>query len=180
MSNNQDLKNIDNSLDVNNILNLNGLDLSNLNVNELDLRNVNINEILDQLEEQLVLGSNDNINDISELDFGNNFDLELNNFDLNQFNELFDSHFSVQSIVQLLESLDLRNIFESSINDNINLDAFASEFNNQFQSEWQANEILAMVESISGNQNLQQLEDLAQLGGLSITEVETQIEEISI
>jgi hypothetical protein len=176
------LNSIDNNLDENNSLNLNGLDLSNLNVNELDLQNVNINEILDQLEEQLVLGS-DNIIDINELDLSSSNDLELNNFDLNQFNDIFQSQFSVQSIIQLLEGLDSSNIFDfgNNKNDNINLDAFASQFNDQFQSSWQSNEILALVESISGNQDLQQLEDLVQLSGLdNINEVETQVEEISV
>jgi hypothetical protein len=120
--------------------------------------------------------------------------LQLNNFDLNQFNNLFDSQFSVQSIVQLLEVIDSSNVLDFSNNENIDLNSFANSFNEQFQSSWQANEILALLLSSSGVQDLQQLADLAQLSGLNNNEilsnslinsddlelVETQIEEISI
>jgi hypothetical protein len=47
------------------------------------------------------------------------------------------------------------------------LNGFANSFNNQFSSNWQSNEILALIESISGQQNLQQLLDLAQLSQFS-------------
>jgi hypothetical protein len=196
-SKNSDLSGLDNNLDLNNDLNLNGLDLSNLSVNELDLNNINVNKILDQLQEQLFLESGlsgNSFNEINELDLSNLNDLQLNNFDLNQFNNLFDSQFSVQSIVQLLEVIDSSNVLDFSNNENIDLNSFANSFNEQFQSSWQANEILALLLSSSGVQDLQQLADLAQLSGLNNNEilsnslinsddlelVETQIEEISI
>jgi hypothetical protein len=52
-------------------------------------------------------------------------------------------------------------------NNEFDLNGFANSFNNQFSSNWQSNEILALIESISGQQNLQQLLDLAQLGQFS-------------
>jgi hypothetical protein len=169
-----------------------------LDVNELDLNNLNVNEILDQLEEQLLLESSlsgNSVGDINELDLGNQNDLQFNNFDLNQFNDLFNSQFSVQSIVALLEGVDSSNLLDlsSSSNQNIDLNGFANSFNDQFQSSWQANEILALLLSSSGEQDLQQLADLAQIGSSDnnlvlsnsdinnndLEQVETQIEEIS-
>lgn len=198
LNNNLDLNNgqDDSNLDLNNELNLNSLDLSNLNSNELDLNDIDINGILEQLQEQILaeqLLSGNNVNDINELDLNGQNDLQLNNFDLDGFNQLFDSQFSVNSIVELLEGLGSSNILDQNNlqdnNNNLNLEQFAGQFNDQNQASWQANEILALLESISGNQNLQQLEDLAQLsGGLDNNNilnngnnvVETQLEEISI
>jgi hypothetical protein len=167
---------------------VNNLDLNNLNAQSLDLNDIDINGILEQLqaqilEEELLQGSS--IDSINELDLSENSDLQFNNFDLNQFNSIFDSQFSVQSVIQLLEGIDSSNIFSQNSllenNNNIDLNSFASSFNNQFQSSWQSNEILVLIESISGNQDLQQLEDLAQLSGFSNNDViETQIEEVSI
>jgi hypothetical protein len=185
VNNNQ---NPNSNLDLNNGFNVNNLDLNNLNAQSLDLNDIDINGILEQiqaqiLEEQLLQGSS--IDSLNELDLSENNDLQFNNFDLNQFNSIFDSQFSVQSVIQLLEGIDSSNIFSQNNllenNNNIDLNSFASSFNDQFQSSWQSNEILAVIESISGNQNLLQLEDLAQLSDFSDNSViETQIEEISI
>ncbi len=156
--------------------------MNNLNAQSLDRKNIDINGILEQLqaqilEEQLLEGSS--IKSFNELDLSGNNDLQFNKFDLNQINSIFDSQFSVQSVIQLLEGIDSSNIFNQ--NNNIDLNSFASSFNNQFRSSWQSNEILALIESISGNQDLQQLEDLAELSSFSNNNViETQIEEFSI
>ncbi|KAN0090570.1 hypothetical protein V8E51_019149 [Hyaloscypha variabilis] len=188
-SNGQDLNNGQN-LDLNNQFDVNGLDLSNLDANSLDLNDLNVQDILNalsfQILEQQLLGSDNNINSLNSLDLNNVNDLQFNNFDLDQFNSLFDSQFSVGSIFQLLEGLGSSNILDSNNleqnNNVIDLDSFANSFNDQFQSSWQSNEILALIESISGQQNLQQLEDLAQLSGLDNNNdvIAAQIQEVSI
>jgi hypothetical protein len=168
--NGQDLNNGQN-LDSNNQFNVNGLDFSKLNANSLDLNSFNVQDILNalsfQILEQELLGSNNGVNSLSSFNLGNVNNLQFNNFDLNGFNNLFGSSFNVESIFQILEGLSQSNIFSQNnllLNNNqFDLNGFANSFNNQFSSNWQSNEILALIESISGQQNLQQLLDLAQL-----------------
>jgi hypothetical protein len=167
--NGQDLNNGQN-LDSNNQFNVNGLDFSKLNANSLNLNNFNVQDILNalsfQILEQELLGSNNGVNSLSSFNLGNVNDLQYNNFNLNGFNSLFGSSFNVESIFQILEGLSQSNIFSQNnlLNNNqFDLNGFAKSFNNQFSSNWQSNEILALIESISGQQNLQQLLSLAQL-----------------
>jgi hypothetical protein len=172
--NGQDLNNGQN-LDLNGQFNVNGLDFSNLNANSLNLGGFNVQDILNalsfQILEQELLGSNNGVNSLNSLNLGNVDNFQLNGFNLNDFNSIFNSQFSVESIFQLLEGLQQSNVFNQNNlfqnNGVFDLNGFSSQFNSQFSSNWQSNQVLALVEAISGNQNLQQLVDLAQLSQFS-------------